>query len=434
MGLSNELLAEIVSPLMEAGPSPVGSESAIGSAWIKGIRASWKKVTDAARRVAGANRKAQAIDFELIPNAAKDCLAALGEVTSYVRALRADLLINKNMWSSSSVDDAKKSGNKAALLRAKVVAGLDKADEELADARGKIEFWWHVLADTSSHDYQMSGGSHRREAEQSLEAFQRYLNSIGMAASAGVIGADAEISRGVLKDLSSAILKVQGRDSTEKTEYPIDFGSSLPDVVRVGDVTLIFSDGPAAGDSPGKPRAGWHQDYAGGSVRDAPRPPVLREKYLGNAKEAWALLKRRGLGHLWYGRIVIMCPSCGGQNPHGASFGVGAHYHRQGDWISIYADPNRKLPYLIAHEMGHRYYYKFMSASDRAAFDRWFGTVKATSAYGGSATEEDWAEVFASYVDGTDLDRDQLARFKVFIGKKRKLEQARRPLEQLVKS
>lgn len=422
--LSHQLAEELVGPLLERGPDSVGGGSEINTSWIKGIRKSWKAVSDKAKGPPGVIEKAAKIDFDLLPKAAKIRIPPLNELLSYVKALRSDLLVNKNMWSTVSVKDAKASKSKLQLLRARVVEGLDKAEDAIAEALHRIDYWVNVSCDTSSHDYKLSGGSYRSDAEGSLESFQRLLNSINGAALEGAVNADAEISRGVLQFLSRAIMKI--KDQGRVHEYPVDLGSSLPEVVQVGKVTMVFSDGPASTESHVRPRARFRKDYMGGSVKAEPRSPRLREKYLKELQAAEALLRRRGLQHLWYGRIVIMCKECGGTNRQGAAFGVGAHYHRKGDWVSIYSDPWRGLSTLVAHELGHRYYYKFMSASDRARFDRWFGTVKAVSAYGGTATEEDFAEVFSWYIDGKNLDRDQLDRLKALLGKKRRLEHVSR--------
>lgn len=425
MGIADDLLAEIASSLVEDGPvlGPKGAPGEITTAWVKGIRASWKKLVDKVKKLS--KPEAKAIDFALIPQAAKPRLEALDDLLSYVKALRADLAINKAMWSASSVADAKETGSKAQVLRAQVMTGLDKAEDLIGEAQSRIRYWVNVV-DTTSHEYQL-GPSHRTSAETSIDAFQRLLNGVHFSAIEGATSADDEISRGVLKTLSSGIMKIEPFPG-KKTEVPLDFGSYLPDVVREGDVTLMFGDTPSAGDSVSRPSARMRLNQFGFSdVKAEPRSPVFRKAYLQQMKEARALLTRRGLGHLWYGRIVVMCRDCGGENPHGKEFGTGAHYHRKGDWISVYSEPSRSLSTLVAHEMGHRYYYKFMSASDRAAFDQWFGTVKPVSTYGGKATEEDFAEVFAHYIDGKDLDRDQLQRFKTFLGKKRKLEHVQRP-------
>jgi len=50
--------------------------------------------------------------------------------------------------------------------------------------------------------------------------------------------------------------------------------------------------------------------------------------------------------------------------------------------------------------------------------DRQYLAVAATSTYGSTHSAEDFSEVFAAYVKGKDLSRDQLERFKSVLGRK----------------
>jgi hypothetical protein len=59
-----------------------------------------------------------------------------------------------------------------------------------------------------------------------------------------------------------------------------------------------------------------------------------------------------------------------------------------------------------------------MSMADRAEFDSYFKGVPSVSEYGGTISSEDFAEVFAWYVLNRHLTRDQLERFKKFLGRK----------------
>ena len=138
-------------------------------------------------------------------------------------------------------------------------------------------------------------------------------------------------------------------------------------------------------------------------------------------KKAEDLIKRKKLGHLWYGLTYIRPKQLSPENKYGIHFGVGATYHRRGDLLTIYSDPGY-LAALIVHELGHRYYYKFLSSKDRRHFDKWFGKVKATSSYGSSSSPEDFAEVFSDYVIGKDMDRNQIDRFKEVLGRTRRTE------------
>mgnify|MGYP000558692605 CR=1 FL=1 len=61
---------------------------------------------------------------------------------------------------------------------------------------------------------------------------------------------------------------------------------------------------------------------------------------------------------------------------------------------------------LIAHELGHRYYFRFMSQADRARFGILFGDVPAVSEYGGLNAEEDFAEALSAFALGVPAETD----------------------------
>jgi hypothetical protein len=146
--------------------------------------------------------------------------------------------------------------------------------------------------------------------------------------------------------------------------------------------------------------------------------PRSLSDYIPYFMKAKALLDRRGFSDLWYGPMFVGCPKCGGENPLGKKFGVGAHYMTGRDEITVFLEPQRYLVELLIHELGHRYYFKFMDQGDRARFDSFYKEVAAVSEYGGTTTEEDFAEVFSHFVLGRDMTRDQIERFKAFLAKK----------------
>lgn len=149
-----------------------------------------------------------------------------------------------------------------------------------------------------------------------------------------------------------------------------------------------------------------------------PANPRALFDYIPFFKKAKALLDQKGFGALWYGPIFVGCPECGGENPLGKHFGIGAHYYAGLDRVVVYLKPKPFLVELLVHELGHRYYFKFMDAGDRARFDSYYKEVAAVSEYGGTHTAEDFAEVFAHFVLGRDMTRDQIERFKAFLAKK----------------
>ncbi len=184
-----------------------------------------------------------------------------------------------------------------------------------------------------------------------------------------------------------------------KATYGYDFfNTSRHDLqYSIGSVTVVYD-------------ASWSEDK--NALR---RRSSSLDRYVGYLHEAKRLLERKGFGLLWYGTFFMACRDCGGVNQYGAHHGVGAHYISRHDRIVVYDEPSSHMVDLIIHEIGHRYYFKFMSPGDRARFDSYFGDVKAVSEYGSKHTHEDFAEVFAHYITGKDLTRDQLERFRQFL-------------------
>lgn len=391
--------ARAVGILSESLACALSEDARIDAGWIAGIRKGWKREAAKAKRYSGRVGDAKSIDFGALQRSAKGAIPALRSVQEYIRALRADLLTNKGFW-TTEIDSPGTVSLQA--MKAKAVAELDAAESAIGDGIYRVEFSSKVLT-PGSGEYQLDGGMRRREAEGSLRGFQLYLNGIELSTDEAVDAADKAVSVRLLSHLTK-VAKFAGGT--------IDFGSYEPDVVQLGRVRVVFADAPPSGMSPVDPafrRAGPGQE---------PRHLSARRGHIGRIKQAGEMLKRAGLDHLWYGEIVVMCAKCGGENQYGPRFTTGAHYHRKGDRVTVY----EVSPRLIAHELGHRHWYKFMDASERASFSKWFGQVKATSEYGTVASEEDFAEVFADYVDRKDLTRDQLDRLKAFLSGKRKLE------------
>lgn len=169
-------------------------------------------------------------------------------------------------------------------------------------------------------------------------------------------------------------------------------------------------------------------------------------KYLIDAR---ALLRNKGFEKLWYGVIFINSKdykqlSEEAQKAY-ADLGyknienVAGVYHSGEDVVKITAPPSLKLVKYIVHEMGHRYWFKFMNPEQRARFNGMVKTnpsknvrdfpsgdkdedgfekpVAPVSDYGASSIEEAFAEVFERYVMNIDLARDQLESFKKVITK-----------------
>ncbi len=105
-------------------------------------------------------------------------------------------------------------------------------------------------------------------------------------------------------------------------------------------------------------------------VDDTTVSPDDVEKYVRYLTKAYAALKAKGLDKVWYGTFFIRCESCGGYNQNTAKWDdVGGNYPIGPDVVNIFVRPSYFLVELIAHELGHRYWYKFMTQSQRGKFE-----------------------------------------------------------------
>lgn len=93
------------------------------------------------------------------------------------------------------------------------------------------------------------------------------------------------------------------------------------------------------------------------------------KRYVHFLDVTYQLLKHRGLQRAWYGTLFIRCRDCGGENPFGKDLGVAGHYHIGPDTIAVYARPDRGIVGLVAHELGHRFWFKQMSQEQRGRFE-----------------------------------------------------------------
>jgi hypothetical protein len=375
----------------------------IDKKWIEGIRKSWKAWTKQADKFPGFVKSAPSMDYTYVQQVAAATKAYLDQGTAYIKRLRDDLLINKGFW-TRPMEDGK---GWAVKQKGKVIDLLDKAQDAISDGTSKVQYW----AQNLDSGWAMAMP---KEYYDTQEKFDRYIRTISGIATEAATNADAVVSRQLLRHLTSIV--------TDQKDQPIDFPSYEPSIVKLGSATLVFND---SSENPARKSQQAHDP-------DMARHPMDRSVYIQLCKEAEALLKRRGLGYLWYGKIEFEAQGKAAPNQHGASLGRAAEYWRQGDKVVVYADPAPWLPRKIVHELGHRYWYKFMDNTDRERFSDWFGKVSASTSYGSLATEEDFAEVFVDYVMGTDLTRDQIDRLKEFLGRKRRSESAE--LRELVRT
>lgn len=88
-------------------------------------------------------------------------------------------------------------------------------------------------------------------------------------------------------------------------------------------------------------------------------------KYVRYLDECYQLMRSKGLKKAWYGVVELDCKDCGGNyNGHGA-----AQYIDETDVVRFHMEkPDRYVVQAMAHELGHRYWWKQMSQEQRSRY------------------------------------------------------------------
>lgn len=360
---------------------PLGEKQArdiapINPAWVKGVRLWVKKVFAP---------KAQYESLE-------DLIAHLKRLKDYdLERFWSYLVLNKGLLPRGEEADTI-----IQRLRLKVRDEMKSARDLLDDDLGKIQYSLDAMT-PGTRVYDMDGGTtlsfyqRRDPADPFRAAVLGYEELVKET-----LGKVEDVLSGkVLRAISAFLAKYAEGLDFESQEILLEY--------NIGRMKLVYE---------GKPAPNYTVD------NPEPADPTELSDYIPYFQEAKALLDRKGFRDLWYGATLIGCPTCGGENPLGKHFGVGAHYVIQKDRVVVFMKPRRFMVELLIHELGHRYYFKFMDQGDRARFASYFKEVSAVSDYGSSNPEEDFAEVFSHFVLGRDMTRDQLERFKAFLAKK----------------
>jgi len=371
----------------------------IDKKWIEGIRKGWKRIVQQVSRVSERNE-------------GLDSLEAIDNAIRYVKLLQQDLFFGKGMYpfQGDQRPIKKQLSDKPPFnIQAKVSVHLEKAIEAFEEAQRKIKYWMAVTNPHTS-EYKLDGGRRSKEIAENPrfkgrsegQAVMKFLNwQAPVLAQESAKEADQAISGKLLRALSSFA-----------NQYPgMDIGVGIDREFSIGRMKIIFEDIPTKNLSRLSPE----------NIAEI-RSPLYAKRYVKPMANAHTLLRTKGLDFLWYGLTRIECKTCGGTNPYSTPdkvFGVGGNYTRSKDIIRVFVNPDTFVTELMVHELGHRYYYKFMSMADREEFSSYFGQVPGVSDYGKTVSAEDFAEVFAWYVLNRNLSRDQLERFKKFLGRKK---------------
>jgi len=431
----------------------------IDDEWISGIRKWWKGIADKVKDYPGRPPKdvKEVGTWDEYAKAADDAIEYLTSVKNAIEQLKTDLYWTKGLWSREAF--RKVSGMTPAYKKKlksedpkmhdmlvkiekeadedrkekfgpvkKTVEEIEKAEEAIKDAIGAITFYKN-----ESHpegQFSFSGEPVFYNTFRSVDEYARMLRSIPAKADEGVEEATKAISGRLLRSLSR-LVKAKGDTGGRyaPSEHGTRPGVPVEDVVHIGRVNLVFKD---IAQDPRKEKMTSQMRVSGGEAKRFDRAflastkgmsPTHRNKLVSELRKVEALLRRRGLSRLWYGDFIKLPPGSY-EAVFKTSIKAAAAYSRVLDGVDIYS--NDTDADIIIHELGHRYWFKFMSHDDRGRFKEWFGKVKFPSKYGGTDDAEEFAELFSGYVgqqfSRIKLNREQRQRFEQFMGKKRRLE------------
>lgn len=102
-------------------------------------------------------------------------------------------------------------------------------------------------------------------------------------------------------------------------------------------------------------------------VNDASIGKYEQEGYVKYLDEAYHRLKKKKLGRAWYGTVYVECEGCGGVN-YNTGGGTGGLYSIGKDVVKIFSRPSKFIVELMVHELGHRYWFKSMTSTQREKF------------------------------------------------------------------
>jgi hypothetical protein len=315
-------------------------------------------------------------------------------VSNFVERLEQDLLFTRGLWVNSG--PPKKEASKETKAKYKLQACLVKLKEKIEGAGDLVRYhrkWVEMGAQNKFADqrtqqiYQSAvakHGSHKKVEEVlSVDSHEDLLGR----------------TSGPIKEIKKA-LKVLATHSPERTSYLRQF--------KVGDLSVVFQDLFAI-----PSQAETAEDRA------RLRHPIS-EKVIGDQlKEVQGLLAQKGFGHLWKGNLFVRAEEEGRRyNPETKKWEEAAGEYFPGENIvKIYRHSD--IPYIVAHELGHRLWVKQLTSAQRLQFKREFEEKRALpiSEYGKKDEKEDFAELFAYFVLDQKFSQKQKERFNFYIKK-----------------
>jgi hypothetical protein len=357
----------------------------MGKDYVSGLRKGWKKLLKDSNK---------ANDYDSF-------LRFLIKTNKYIDRLTEDLLINFGGWTKLS-------------SKQKLAKKYTKPQELLRDARDLVKDKIYYLTNrkkritpgTPEYNREMQLSPNRTESDYVIKHYDgnidKYLEAVV-----------AQDKKDFTKEIDSIVSGKLFRHLNKMSER----GSISLSLARkkehsttefsIGRMKVIWK----------PPRGKINPEYLTYKELERPVEPESIRDHVPYLKETMALLKKKGFGFLWYGNIFIQCTNCGGVNRLGKDLGVGASYDISNDIVNIFTDPGPHVTESVIHELGHRFYFKFLREKDRAKFIDQFNDLPFVSDYASKHPEEEFAETFTWYVLGKNMTRDQVDRLKTYFRK-----------------
>ena len=374
----------------------------VNEKWIAGIRKWWKQWVQEGKAVSKLQGE----------KGYKKAIKYLEDGEDRVQRLRKDLYMTKGFWPGADVTGERKVDLKGTpWVMTKIAYFFDDAEEELRDKRSRLDTWYKAVYVDDSFEARTHRGCpygaelKRYGPNKKMDALDVEIFTLTET----VDKVDSFISRKTLRAIGDYVKKWSkfqddpGKGDPEETEF------SIGKVKVIVAPTELF----------GKLNVAAFK----GQTRVS---PTKIKQYIKGFSKAKALLDKAGFGRMWYGDIFVR-PSGSGFEFAGTRSGKkmrsAAHYDIGLDHVVMnkVALSPEGMAETTVHELGHRWYYKFMSRADRLRFASYFGDVLAVTGYGSENPVEDFAEVFKWYVMGKKLTSDQKERFREFAIKGKKV-------------
>ena len=368
-------------------------EGEITEKWISGIRKWWK---DWINKAGSVPTRRGAYSYEL-------AMKYLNEGEENISKLRKDLFYSKGAMPNVFSGDRKEDEKTALFFQKhlkKQIYLFDDANEEIEEIRGKLHFAYLAIYVKNSMEYAIrpdmreerwGKSGHLDGLDSYIEMLPEEVKRVDNIVSRKLLGGYSKIVKKTSEFFRSRVL------DRADTEFSIGKAKVIVDISKKGD------------------------DLKAGVManREAFVSSTAVKRYTKGLIKAEALIRKAGFGKVWYGNIYVLPESESFEflgSRTGKVMKAGAYWSPKGDYVVFVMGTKKSddIAKIMAHELGHRWYYKFMSQGERRRFDSYFGEVSAVTDYGSEKPSEDFAEVFEWYIMGDKLTRDQRERFKEF--------------------